>query len=146
MNWASKTQATLYTCANIASKKSHFAMRFSGFWLAIASSAIATAGRVGRIGETIIKGFANIFGSRFSNKCECLKGLKQLFIQLPDSILCLVFSPIRVAGNLIYDTLIMAANPKFPAKANWHFNEIIAFSKLLHNDPKKDPLDVIFFG
>ena len=142
--WASKNQATLYLFLKPISKEYPLFSRsiVFGLGVGIASSAIATAGRVGRIGEIILKAICNISG--FATNSDRLKGFKQLFFQLPSSILHLIRSPIFVAGNLIFDTLGFTLHPAGYSiwKKQNHLDEAILFNNLtslntkFQSDPK----------
>lgn len=60
--------------------------RFTGLPIALCSSLLDLAQTVSTIGESLIKGVANIFGSPFSEKCKFSKGVKQIFVQFPAHI------------------------------------------------------------
>lgn len=130
LNWAAKTQENLYKNCQSSSLNHFWLMRFSGLGVGLASATIATIGTVGRVGETAIKGLTNIFGAPCSDNCNFLKGLKQIFIQLPLSILNLIFIPIPAAGNLLIDPLGMLISPVAYSswKQNLHKEESDRFS------------------
>jgi hypothetical protein len=111
----------LYEKASEASEKSSL-MRASGPLVAIASAALTLSQRVAGVVEPIIKGLANIFGSPFSKNCSALKGLKQIFIQLPVKVLSLALSPVEIGIGALVTTLGMAISPKGYAdyRANDH--------------------------
>ena len=59
--------------------------------------------RVSDIGETAIKGLANIFGAPFSGKCVFSRGVKQLFLETPRKIIFhAILFPFTSALHLIY--------------------------------------------
>ncbi|MGA8163991.1 MAG: hypothetical protein WB791_03080 [Waddliaceae bacterium] len=74
--------------------------RFIGLPIGLCSSLLGLAQAVSNVGESAIKGIANIVGSPFSKKCSLTKGLKQLFIQAP---LKLVYNGVKLAYGTVYD-------------------------------------------
>jgi len=94
-----------------ASEKSVF-MRVTGPFIAIASALLSLAERVASVGEAIIKGLANIFGSPFPNKCNALKGLEQIFIELPWHALSLVIFPVEIGIRALITSVCMLVIPK----------------------------------
>lgn len=111
--WASQTKTSLYKNANELSKEHPNMMRITGIGYGVASASITIALRVGQVGETIIKGFGNIFGAPFSDKCDCLKGLKQIFVLLPLSVLSLITSPLEGTLTILTHTLGMLYSPEW---------------------------------
>lgn len=103
-------KSDMYDNANDLAKTSGL-MRASGPLLAAGSAFINTIGRVATVGETLIKGLANVFGSPVSENCSLLKGFKQLFIQLPLHITALAFTPIQAVFGGLEITLGMAISP-----------------------------------
>ncbi|MEM1282145.1 MAG: hypothetical protein AAGG81_01185 [Chlamydiota bacterium] len=76
-------------------------LRLSGPFVAVASSLLTLCERVGSVVETILKGLGNILIFPFTKKCEFLKGLKQLFIELPINVLSLIFSPLEIGFGAV---------------------------------------------
>ena len=86
--------------------------RSIGLPLALCSSLLDLAQAVSTIGELLIKGIANIFGSPFSEKCKCLNGVKQIFAQLPGNIVYTGLTwPLNTAGDLLYTPIAMLFYP-----------------------------------
>ncbi len=127
----SEIKEKLYKQAHLAAEKSEL-MRASGPLIALPASALSLSNRVTTIGEIIIKGLGNIFASPFSKKCNALKGLKQLFVQLPLNILFLAFSPLSVSIEAAISSIGMLANPQRYSKlrAKNYSQEIEALSIL----------------
>lgn len=76
--------------------------RFTGLSIGLCSSLLDLAQCVSNVGESAIKGVANIFGSPFSKKCSFKKGVKQLFVQVP---LKLVNDGLGLAFGIVYEIL-----------------------------------------
>lgn len=65
------------------SKKHTNIARFIGLPIAICSSLLELSIVVSTVGEIVLKGIINIFGSPFSKKCNLSRGVKQIFLKLP---------------------------------------------------------------
>lgn len=84
----------------IVEKGSHL-NRLSGFPQGLKCAVFSIAARIVGIVEPFIKGFANIFGAPFSDKCFFKRGVKQLAIDFPLNILKFVFvMPLEVVADL----------------------------------------------
>jgi hypothetical protein len=98
------------------SKEHEIAIRFIGLPLALCTSLIDLAEAISTIFESLIKGIINIVGSPFSEKCHVLKGVKQIFLQIPLhlisgaidwSIMLALDIPFATIGMLISPTTIL---------------------------------------
>jgi hypothetical protein len=85
----------MYKLAYEGSKKTAW-IRVVGPLVAFGSAINTVAAKISAVAETIIKGFANIFGSVFSKKCKFFNGMKQIFVKLPMNVLALAFTPVEV--------------------------------------------------
>ena len=65
------------------SKKHTNIARFTGLPIALCYSLLNIAKSVSGVAESVIKGIVNILGAPFSEECNFLNGLKQLFVQFP---------------------------------------------------------------
>lgn len=97
---------------NQAAQKQSGLMRASGPLVAMSSAVITLAQCVAAVGETLIKGLANLFGAPFSKKCDALKGLKQIFVGVPHKLARLAFSPIGMTVGGLMTIGGMAVNPE----------------------------------
>ncbi len=68
--------------------------------------------RIAEVGESIIKGFGNIFGSFFSAKCSASIGAKQIGTTLPTKVLYLAFWPITGIVGIVVAPIWILAHPK----------------------------------
>lgn len=96
---------------NFSRKHTNIA-RFTGLPIALSFSLLELARAVSIIGEAFIKGIANIFGAPFSNKCEFLKGIKQIVFQFPiHLIIAAIWWPMETIGTTILTPLSMLISP-----------------------------------
>lgn len=68
---------------------------------------------VSQIGETLIKGLTNLFGAPFSERCNALRGVKQLFIKLPIKVVFAVFDIAYFAILSVVVTIGVTVSPSF---------------------------------
>jgi hypothetical protein len=101
----------MYSYLNDVSKNNRW-VHISGPVVAVASAVLTISQRIGVVGETIIKGLANIFGSPFAKKCKFLNGLTQIFIKLPLNVIGLLFTPMEVAFGAIITTGSFLVSPE----------------------------------
>jgi hypothetical protein len=104
-------KSDMYDAVNDSAKGSSW-MRAAGPIIATGSALITLSARVATIGEILVKGLANIFGSPISKNCSVLKGLKQLFVQLPIHFTALALSPIQMVVGGLVTTFGMAVSPE----------------------------------
>lgn len=91
--------------------------RFTGLPIALCFSLLNLAESIATIGESLIKGIANIFGSRFSKDCTFAKGIKQIFLQLPLHIVNCALRPIDVCYDTLTTPFFMLVNPTDSTKS-----------------------------
>ncbi len=94
-------------------------VRLTGLPVGIVSGLSTIATRIALIFENLIKGFGNIFGAPFSDKCSFKKGLNNLFVQVPKNIIMLPFSAIAAAISPADKMLGMLLNPQQLTEVLW---------------------------
>ncbi|CCB90970.1 putative uncharacterized protein [Waddlia chondrophila 2032/99] len=76
--------------------------RLSGFPKGAYCALLSIAARITAVGECLIKGVGNVFGSPFSKKFSVSTGVKQLGVDLPLSIFKLIFlMPVEVVADAV---------------------------------------------
>lgn len=85
--------------------------RCIGLPIAFCSGILTLIERICTIVEGLIKGLANIFGSSSDDNSQTLKGLKQIFVQIPNTIALLLTPATAGIGGLI-TTVAMLAVPE----------------------------------
>ena len=89
-------------------------VRFTGFPIGQVSALATIFFRTIAVVEPLFKGFANILGAPFSERCEALRGMKQLFVDLPVNVAKLILlMPIEVAGDFLATPLAMLVSPEY---------------------------------
>ncbi|ADI37685.1 hypothetical protein [Waddlia chondrophila] len=74
----------------------------SGFPKGAHCALLSIAARITAVGECLIKGVGNVFGSPFSKKFSVSTGVKQLGVDLPLSIFKLIFlMPVEVIADAV---------------------------------------------
>lgn len=74
----------------------------SGFPKGAYCALLSIAARITAVGECLIKGVGNVFGSPFSKKFSVSTGVKQLGVDLPLSIFKLIFlMPVEVVADAV---------------------------------------------
>lgn len=124
--------------------------RFTGLPIGLCFSLLNLAKAVSNIGETLIKGLANIFGSPFSEQCKFSKGVKQIFLQLPGHIihsalqlpLETVFEVLTIPGMFILP-VSTAELRKYEANSKKQALQSLA-DRTSYNLPKNEPIKKIF--
>lgn len=86
------------------------ATRYLAIPAAAASLALSLATVVASVGESIIKGLANILGAPFSKQCDFWRGVKQIFMHAPYK--AIVNSTLTV-GLPIFVLVVTVVHPKF---------------------------------
>ncbi len=104
-------KSDMYDAVNDSAKGSGW-MRATGPIIAAGSALLNLSARVATIGENLVKGLANIFGSPVSKNCSAFQGLKQLFVQLPLHLTALALSPIQMLIGGFEITVGMAGSPE----------------------------------
>ncbi len=112
---------SLYMGLNEASKKTGW-VRLSGLPVGIVSGLLSLVTRIALIVECIIKGFGNIIGAAFSDKCNLNQGALNLFPELAKNIIMLPFSALDVVLSPITKTFYMLLKPEAftEEKQNYH--------------------------
>ncbi|MEC7838781.1 MAG: hypothetical protein VX777_01930 [Chlamydiota bacterium] len=110
-----------YNLSKNSKPPSRFVLIMAGFSIGLSVAILNIAEAVARVGECTIKGISNLFGAPFTGKCCIKKAGKQLLLQLPLSILCLIISPIGLFYQPILFIIGFASSPK-------NFNESLANS------------------
>lgn len=143
----SNVKKNMYEGAKNASKKSGF-MRLSGPFISVASSLVSLSAKVSTVGEAFIKGLANIFGAPFSKKCSAMTGLKQLTLQLPAHVLALVFSPVKMVGGFMANSIGMAVSPTFYSefRESVHSNKHAELKGIITGEGQRVPLGNNFYS
>jgi len=150
-NVINSAQTTIHTYFNTQCKKGGAARVFThlaGLPVGIASALIATTARVAKIGESIIKGLCNLFGSPFSSKCKAINGAKQLFLDCPSSMIALILSPLDF---ILVPPILMLSYLLMPKKTTEALGEVTsktpeAQEPLPSNDTTDNVLDLIKTG
>ena len=115
--------------------------RFMGLPIALCFSLLDLAQAISTLGEVIIKGIANIFGSPFSEKYKFSKGVKQIFFQLPLNLLRSVIGvPLKIVVQILNLSIRMLVSPTNALESNKI--EVESVKKILETmvkDPLFDP-------
>ncbi len=101
-----RTQKGIYSLA----LKCTTVMRPFGAVIGGLCAVVDTAFRVATVAEILIRGLCNIAGAAFS-KGSFTKGLKQIFLGIPLTVLSLAFSPVSNGIEILADTLAMLVLP-----------------------------------
>jgi len=122
-----KVQDDLYEkCLNLSNKSKGYKVltHLIGFGVAVSSAAIYIAMKVATFGEIIVKGFGNFIPKKWSAKSDWKTGLKQLFIELPLSVIEILVCPIYVIIGTTITTSAMLINPtKYTlSRSDYHHN------------------------
>lgn len=121
-------QASIYKKVSSAHQNSGLIkgglIRLSGPLIAVTSSLITLAKRVGSVGETIFKSLINILFFPFFDCCEFSAGLSQLVTKLPMDLVALAFVPLEIAIGSVVTTFAILLKPQ----------EYSEFRKTCHQD------------
>jgi hypothetical protein len=116
--------------------------RFIGLPIVLCFSLLSLAETVSTIGETLIKGFANIGGSLFSKDYHLLKGIKQIVYQLPvhlinDVILFPLITGFEILGTPIY--MLISPTSALRARKKEVEGKTKMMEIIVHNQPFQLP-------
>ncbi len=122
----------------------HFPAKNKAWWIrpaalptALVTNLASVATRAALIGENIIKGLGNIFGSMIVNERRLSTGLRQLCFQVPKHTLLLPFTTIYSVCAFISHTFLMLLDPVEFTGLNWINRDKTGFDQSNFQELKK---------
>ncbi len=132
-----RIKSSLYKGLYEASQKTGW-VRLSGFPVGIISGLMNIVTRIALIAESIFKGFGNLLGAPFTDKCSAKEGLKNLFIQLPKNILLIPFTIIASALRPLGHTFAILLAPEAYSLQLWGLHDPVKKQQLDDEKKQKD--------
>lgn len=130
-------------------------IKLSGLGIGIVSGLLTIAKRIACIAESLLKGVINIFGAPFSDQCDPVRGLKQIFVETPLQIVVkLPISLTMLIFSIPFKAFFFVIFPKSYAKGLWIDHDLvekqrqieapkIAIFEKATTDTQKNPKDII---
>ena len=105
----------------------------TGLASGIASGLITVVSRIALIGESLIKGFGNMLGSPFTNKCSFSRGARQL-LSVPLNLCRLPIDILKSGMEIFENAGYMTLDPILYSKIKWLSHDPVEQEKLSQQD------------
>ena len=90
--------------------------------VAVGSALLTIIFRVAAVGETTLKGVGNVFGAPFFNRCNFLRGVRQLYIDLPIKLYFVALTALEIPIGALVTTVALVILPRQYSEHRFHFH------------------------
>lgn len=104
-------KAQMYEYLHEAAKKTEW-IKLTGVFVGMSDLIMGIISIVAALGELIIKGLGNIFGSLCYTNCSFSKGCKQIFFYIPLALSTVLLFPIVAVIEIVKSTFGLLHNPQ----------------------------------